>query len=553
MSFIDKTYTINKSFALVGEELKFSTEIPIRYWSRLDDIVIQTTGTNINRTLSVKFRYTHNGIVYNDWKNVDDILSISIDKKDDFLVEIWFERTGVQDNTSIVLHSITLEGEFDNSYISVFNFLKGTVFEDISPEDETWNKLWINLLKKLYEKGIVPEYITRDQGEEELNTDEDYITFWKTVAYFYAYLSETSRRKVGGLRDDDNYLKEYLEQKGVFLFPNGDHREENIHVLENIFDEFRQRGTLQVVTKKSDTKPTYGEMLRMIGYEDQDEFLFEYLPRHLSGWCINRTSPIYRGKTSNKQLNKAPEHTEDIVDLSKYVLTNSSGVSIVTSGTKKVARLINASMSYSVRVDPYISYEFTFWFKMKSNTPMLKVAAEATYNGDVETPLQRISSTANESTILNNVQMPNGDVFYFARCIVYAKGNSLSGDSARTNLGVGEHLKMVSSETNEIKIKIQNTHSTEPLLIWDIKCKPLNLTKSSVYINSYNVMTVFLNNRNASLTVIDFEEKVRRYLVPYGTIFQLFASPKSEFTPETILVQNDGFDILSNNNDSILV
>ena len=322
--------------------------------------------------------------------------------------------------------------------------------------------------------------------------------------------------------------------------------------MENIFDEFRQRGTHQIAVKKGvDGKAVNGEMLRMICYDPNDELLYEYLPRHLSGWTMNRTSPIFRGKSGHIQLNKAPEHTTDIKDLTKYVTVGS--ITLEADGDKQIAQLTDdASMSFTTVVEPFLTYELAFWVKFDQPlTECLTVQMDG-FIGATPSNLQKVSGGV-DTKILDKVAMPNGSVYYHVKCFLYKKGTLIYGDDAKTSLAQGSHLKFTSVTTNRVKVTIGCEGAGNSLKIWDIKMVPAIFDVSSVYINSYNVMNVYLINRNASTTIIEFEENMRRYMIPYGTVFQMFYSPKSQFSPEIFLAHNDSSLLLQNNDGKFLI
>lgn len=554
MAFVEKTLISGYEFVLPNEEIKVSTEIPLRGWKTLSSLAISKTGNTADRDLEVHYRYSKNAIVYNDWIQIDLVVPVDILIKEDFLVEFKIARIGDDITGSVTLDTVVLQGDDDPSYWLVWDFIKDTIFKDIEYDDYNWNKLWINLLRKLYKRGIIPEYIERGEltENEDPLIEEDYIVYWKIVAYFYALLSELSRRKVDGLREDLQYLIEYLEQKGLFLCAScSDCAGDNIYIMENIFDEFRQRGTVQIAARKSVTKYANGEMLRLICFDPKDEFLFEYLPRHLSGWTMNRTSPIFRGKAGHIQLNKAPDDISDILDLTKYTIEGD--VTLAIDDTKKIAQIdSDGSIAFNIVAEPYLSYELTFWTKFSAaNVDMLSVEME----GFVDiTPinLQKVSGGV-ETKILDNVSMPNGEVYYYVRCIIYSKGTLINGADVFTNLLQGENLKFSSVTTNRLGVKISCGGAGNNLKVWDIKFTPATFEVSSVYINSYNVMNAYLTNRNASVSIIDFEEKMRRYLIPYGTVFQMFYSPNSQFSPQIFLGHNDNSLLLQNTGGRFLI
>jgi len=541
MSFVNITVGTPQNIE-AGQQI-IASSLPLRGWDTVITASPQYSGLTTGIVYTVKFRYSFDAVRFTEWDDISNFVSITVGKKDDFIIEFQMGRSGTDTTDVFTGGSVDLQGSYTQSYFDVWNFLQGTIFEEITYDDPNWNELWINLLRKLYNRNIIPEYITR--GDEEID-DTDYITYWKTIAMFFALVGELGRRKIEGLTEDPDYLIEYLTQKGLFFCNScADCLEELVYILYNIYDEFRQRGTVNISLPASSPKLSDGEMLRMICWETTDEMLFEYVPRHLSGWTMNRSSPIYRGKTGHIQLNKAPENTQDFVDLTKFVLSNN--LILAQDGTKNVAELASGGvLSFYTKVDPTIGYEITFWAKFSAaNTNMLTVSANA-FIDTVSRPLPTVSG-GDANVILDNVSMPNNSVYYFVRCIVYAKNTDLSSEDGVTELGQGENLVFGTYDTNKLQFLISNTGSSGTFInIWDLKVVPLNLPAPTVFVNSYNILNTFLNNRNSSLTIIDFEERMRRYLTPYNTVYCPFYSLQSQFNPDAFLLQNSGSYLLQN-------
>lgn len=550
------TLTLSGQDFSTGESVIIGTQIPLRGWSALSSIVTNVVGNTSDRVLNIQFRFSYDAIHFTDWADVaTEFNPLNIGIKDDAMIDFKIDRKGSDKSGIVTLTSIVLHGNYEQSYFDLFNFLHGTVFEEIAYDDINFNILWINLLRKLYKRNIVPSYIIRGEDDDTID-DTDYIVYWKVVAYFFALIGELSRRKIEGLTEDSDYLTEYLTQKGLFFCDECDDcLSELIYILHNIFDEFRQRGTANVALPAREDKISTGEMLRMICWKETDEMLFEYLPRHLSGWTMNRTSPMYKGKTGHTQLNLAPEYTSDILDLTKYTTVNlNPSLSLFTDDGKKVVKLIpTSSIAFSAYVDPTISHEITFLVKFSAaNVKLLSLQVDA-FADNVATSVSGVTGTPT-NVILNQVSMPNNNVYYSVRCIIYQKNTTITGNDAKTSLLQGENLRHDSYNTNKIIVTISCDGSFGAYLyIWNIKLTPLGFDKSSVYLNAYNVMNVYLNNRNTSLTIIDFEERMRRYLVPYGTVFQAFYSSQSQFSPDTYLLQNSGDRLLQNDGNKFKI
>ncbi len=701
MSFVNKIIVSGDVFTFIGEQKEFTVEIPLRGWDQVDAVIINDTGATGTKFFDVEFAFTNDGLNYTDFADIGTIPSpLLIPLKSDFIIKFRVTRAGTDGTGILTLDDITVEGNFEQVNFDVLDLI-GTPFEEIVWDDVRWNQTWLNLLEKLYKEGIIPEYINRRQGANvpaDIVADEDYIVFWKIVAYFWAYVIEFGERKIGELLLSSDLLRDYLKQKS-FLVCDEETLADLAYVTQFMMDEMRQRGTFQIKEEKltsaevstfilpafasatdrdymvvstqngdkyavyldktgasiaptgldyglvpvankvkadisgdttaadvaatveaafnsltgftteittddttadgyliftqntvgktrnsfvrtlDDTgtsnievilntegvdKKVHGELLRYVCYQNQDEFLFEHLPRHLSGWNVNNTSPIFEGCTWKTQFNKAPENTVDIIDRTKYTLIEPSAgdVQRIVDGSNTVFEMLGnisgatvpSGIEYNVKVDPYFSYEITFLCKVDTvATPALSVEVEA-FEGVSPVDLVAIDTFVVDNQFVFQAELPNNSLYYFVRCIIYDINHAIiTGADAQLNIQQGNNLKFNTVDTDNINVKILNNSNID-LRVFDVKMKPLIYGKNSSYINSYNIINAaFVRNRNSAVSVIEFEENVRRYLIAYGEIYQAIYSPKSNFNTPAYLLQETGDKILQETGDGILL
>lgn len=337
MPSISKTYHPLLQFNAIGETKDFSIEVPLRGWNQLSSISVNGTGITSSRYTDIYVSYTIDGINYSNYQSIS---TITVPIKSDFIVKVRLIRAGVDTSGVIVINSIVLNGNYMQSYYDVWN-MSGTMFSDVLYEDERWNKLWINLLTKIYKEGIVPEFIER--GADVYPADKDYIEFWKYQCMFWALSVELAFRKIEGVLENKEDLISYLKQKTVLLCEEHAQLDELQFICENLWDEIRQRGTHMIHYKNNVPlgggattytipynieKPINGELLRYLCFDRLKEFVYAYYPRHLSGWTLDLTSPNYFGYTEQIQINKAPEFTQDFESLDGFTVYNDNATYI---------------------------------------------------------------------------------------------------------------------------------------------------------------------------------------------------------------------------------
>lgn len=275
----------------IGDTIFFETT-PIwgmmRQFSSLSEDII---GQNSNRYFEKDFRYSYDGgIIYSSWKTLDEselsnvfqdwlnqnqnLLSAGLDEKSDLKIQFKYKRVGTDDSGELILNGITLNGyflyrEFD------FKTIDNSIFSDIIHNNIDLFNLTMNLTNKMYEVGVVPNYIERKQEDENnLLQDRDYIDLWKAVAEFYSMIFLYALRFTNIYWQKD-LLCEYLAQKGIFLC-NCDDIIEMQKISQNFYDEIRVRGTSEIFKPKR-FKNLVGQIKKYYGP---------------NGWIMSQNNPL---------------------------------------------------------------------------------------------------------------------------------------------------------------------------------------------------------------------------------------------------------------------
>jgi len=228
------------------------------------------TGQLAERYFNKQFRYSFDGgIVYMDWMDLSDVNLSQInvewnkinggavtqarDERSDLKMQFKYTRAGETVGGNLKLNSLTINGtavarDFE------FKAVSNTIFADIINNNIDVFNMTLNIVEKMYEQGIIPEYLDRKKDEKTtLVEDKDYIDFWKTIAEFYVVIFTYVLRftKIYWTRE---LLCEYLAQKGIIFCKCADIIEMQ-QIAQNFYDEIRQRGTTEIFYPKNHEYP----------------------------------------------------------------------------------------------------------------------------------------------------------------------------------------------------------------------------------------------------------------------------------------------------------
>lgn len=211
-----------------------------------------TTGETSIRTFSRNFQYSlDGGVTFSDWYNLDGINASNITNINTYLqsdfhqlvIRFKYTRTGTDNTGELQINSISVNGtNIDRG--SVFIVSAKGLFADTVYNNINVMMLMINLAQKMYENGIVPAYITRQEQENGFMSDQAYIDFWEAIAYFYAIISIDSI-KFENIYWNRPLICEFLTEKNVFLCDCTNIIEMQL-IAQNFYTEMRVRGTEEI-------------------------------------------------------------------------------------------------------------------------------------------------------------------------------------------------------------------------------------------------------------------------------------------------------------------
>ena len=540
----------------IGDVLLIDVTPQITGRVHLTDFSDVVEGVTATRTVHKEFRISPDGVFWNNWK---DLTSANLSSKDyivdsSLTIQLRYTRTG-SDNTGVIeFKSINFMGSREAIQF-VAPTINSSIFANIigTPEMKALEE---NIFKKLYYRGIVPNYIQRAENSDE-NEDKDYIDLFFSVARFYSMFIRFFKR-FENFQNDFDLMREQVRQYGIYFDEANITLKDLQYLAQNLYDQIRQRGTEMIFKRKGYLLPNGktlqidGEFIRLIRSKVSDELLYENISLEKVGWCLGQCSPMYRGTAMSKYLNKTKEMSEDFEDLSNFVMskTGTSSYRLIEYDGKKVLELKasgggrvglgrqdeNTNVDNNLYVvDSKLDYEITFAFRVVG-----VVKQDATLIFGVEgfdslkNKLDDAFITPNGFSVSDNffeleTITKLNSVWYHVRGIIHAYSTS-NIDNSPTNIGAGTNLYFYNSFVRYILPKIQITSSApSDIVIWDYKIRPLvrgtNIlplkdgtvnSHSLGFIQSSRIFYAYVRNNNNSQSQSEITDIIEKYLLPFN-------------------------------------
>lgn len=505
-------------------------------------------------------RTSVDGIFWSDWSSVDDILGKSFRVDRIFHIQIRYTRQGFADSVVLGFNSIWFSGDVVPREI-VAPTLYGSIFAPFvgTPEQILLEE---NLFKKLYYRGIIPNYIDRGDNFSR-EEDEDYIVLFSAIAKFFSLIIVFAKsfEKIG---DRFNTLLEWVRGLGIYFNEADVTLEELKYLANNYYSQIQQRGTAMIYSHKGDelpngdVMPIDGELLRLFRSKKSSELLLGNVAVNKMGWCVRNSSPLYRGTCQGEAFNKTKEKTKDFQDLSNFPIftEGNSEAEIISYQDRNVISLHGTTTGdvvglgrpvgsnddvsdFLITADPEISYEITIAFQIVSAT-LYEMKMYFGVEGFDEN-----SNKLDDSFLNINGSVGDGQFWYqtptiwkkgewyYARGIIHSYGiNPVTGTT--TNLGIGNDIvfnnRFLRYICPRFYIECQNTQAQ--VVIWDYKVRPLvrglsilgyrngneAQSHSLGFVQAANFMYTYARNNNNSQSQEEITDIIEKYLYPYGKI-----------------------------------
>lgn len=393
-------------------------------------------------------------------------------------------------------------------------------FEENDPAVMEWAE---NVLEKVSSPGILPTFIKKD--------GEDFKAYWETVCHIFA-LVVLYAKQYNEIDTNKILFELFIENRGL-VTDEVDTLEQMQYLFDNYVKEYRKRGTIDIVNKEG---TILGELLRLIRYKTEEEFIFALLMARDTGWTMGYSSPTWNRTDTVLNVTKGYETTESVKDLNAYPLVNPTGVVIVddidNNGTPIQAMTFvgNALVGISSEIDKTkllpisenLSYQISFKVKTSSaSNQNLKFGVEV-FNEAVQPMICKESYGSAESNNFVSgskgiLEFPVAGVYYECRAILSRK-NRAYAKQLELNFPKGRGLQMKDGmKFLSLSLTQDRSNPSSSVYIYDIKIKPLFLPFYQGNLGEKDVIAAYyLNN---SLTS---EEGVKGftedYLVTYKNI-----------------------------------
>jgi len=523
-----------------GDVIVIKTNVPVVGIVVLTSFIDNTEGETGSIYFVKTFHYsTNGGLTFSDWIELTtvNIQNIVIERIDYFIVEYRYKRTGV--GADLTFNSIHLGGTLDPLSYPVFNSMIYSEF--FTPDNIDVLRWAINVLEKLFKRGIIPSYVVRNQGGD----DKDFVSYWFTITHFFAILVYYARG-FENLPASLYLMREFVKGRGVYMRNNPD-VEELFYVYNNYITEIALRGTKEIHRRESATfdmnSSIYyggaigaelidpgidGELLRLLDAVAIDEFMFAYTTRGELGWCIGQSSPLYTGADGIKNLIKAYEYDEVVGDLANYPLVNDTFIAIVNDKMQitNVPAGENAGIAdafqrdKAIVVDPTLDYELSFKVEKSELIGDLTFGIylfDANFNGVA--PVSIVTG-APSGVFFSKAPLNLVNTEYWIRAVLYSASNPLIADDV-LNIGFGESLRMPATTRYIMPLLLVENDGGTPLTdvvtISDIKVRPAALWFSRGTLSARNFIIGYIKNNSTEYNNQQVEKIINEELIPYNT------------------------------------
>ena len=523
-----------------------------------------------NSFVNIYFRKLSNGVIYSNWERIgtqtERIQShqISYNLSQGEILQIRLERSEYEEEGSIEFVKFYTEGSY--TLISKETpTLDASMFSGVN-SDKSIIDLENNLFKKLYFRGILPNYIQRG-ANRIMDEDRDFVALFSSIARFFALIIKFFKRWEN-VNNDEEMLKETLRNHGI-QFDESNVNISDLKVLvNNTYNEFMKRGTKEILILKGESRAdktkavTDGELIRLIRAKEYTEVLYENIPKENLGWCLGKSSPMYRGMNNEnyalskigvnrKFFNSIEEVEECFSTFGNVVLGDervNEGYPIRLGENSGIGRdNANADVDDKlIPIDAYLDYELTLGFRVIEDNDGKIMAYVEGFNSnkiklvdsfitpDKTTVVMTVGDEGEEITCgnffqnedcpLNRFRM---DTDYYVRFIIKAYASSPQ-NNYKLNIGYGNELHFNNSFIKYILPTIKVTDGS--IDIFDIHLRPLvrgtninpiigktvNNSFSLGFIQVSNFSHVYMRNRNTNMSENDVRDFADRYLLPYN-------------------------------------
>lgn len=513
----------------IGDIIYIKADTPLMGILTLVSFVDNTENETGTRLFNKKFRYSIDGINYSDWAELTNpnLAAISIAPNNIFYAEYLYERIGADASSELVFNSVELSGTFESIPQTYYeNSIFYQFFNQTDPGVLNWA---VNVLEKLYKRGILPKFIERNQNEN--NEDEDFIAYWFTITTFFAYIVHFCRQ-FETFSSNPILLREYLSQWDLLFEKSSMSLLDLVTLKENFLRVISQRGTENIYSEReANALGVQGELLNLLKKNALDEFIVCITESEHIGWTLRQSSPSYKGNFKERGLIKGYEKRLGTLILSKYpLLENNGDISLVEEGEENAIKItspggeivgingaINRDYENAIIIDPLIDYEITFLIKSNSDF----INSEFTFDivgldkEGATIDFKDITNSSTSNVFLDEVSLNQQDIYYQIKGIIFSYNtldfNSYSNfNNSSPNLRFDKRIVKILPQ-----VYLKDMGEDTEINIKDFKVRPLRTNYSKGFFST-KAIQLWIKNNNQSLTNQELTSILEERLFPYS-------------------------------------
>lgn len=462
-----------------GDVLVIKPEVPIVGILALYQFVDTTQNESLTDYFRKEFRYSVNGgLTFSNWEELTliNIQNAVITRYDAFVIEYRYTRVGNTPEVELSFNDILVSGEINPLSYPIFDRTIFKKFFQINDIEIYW---WaINVLEKLYTKGLIlPDYIERANNQSNLE-DEDFIVFWNSITHIYAIIVYFARQ-FHKFETNQILLEEFLSSKDLTQ-PIDGNIEDILYLFGNYVDEYKKRGTYRIIDRKGDGSGIDGELIRITGSQIYEEFIFGLFQNFETGWCVGKSSPTWKG-------------TENTLNLIRPQIDDAEN-----------------------KVSPLQAYEISFKVKSSSTSSVIDFGVYCYTKDDVEVSPKHSFTNVDTNYFFQGVQLKVDNEEYLIRGVLYDYLPDNSNVHV-TNIGEGNNLRMLPNISKIVAfVNIDGEPAGE--LIEDFIIRPAKLPFSIGQLGVKNILYLNCYNNNGDKTNEQIKQFISEKLIPYDNV-----------------------------------
>jgi len=506
-----------------GDVLRIKTETPIVGLLSLTQFVDTTVGESDTDYFRKEFRYSADGgLTFSDWIELTllNIAAVAITKYDAFIIEYRYIRVGTTPDVDLEFNDILVSGEIEDLPYPIF---KNTFFDKFFNVNDLNVFGWaLNVLEKLYQKGLIlPNYIERANNLSNLE-DQDFITVWLSITHFFAIFVYFARQ----FHDFESHqllLEQFLKSKDLTL-PSDSNFADLKYLYDNYINEYTKRGTNKIHEASEATID--GELLRLLGHQSYEEFIFCLFQNYENGWCLGKSSPMWTGTENIINLIKGYEYSNIVNDLLNYPLLEESYISLVDDKIQ-IDSVLNAVFSgvggstKKITIDPSQDYEISFRVSQSIKESNLVFGCRVWDKDNNEKTFTDVAAVSSSNYFFEGEELGVINTDYWVRGVLFGNGTALPIDS-KTTLGIGNNLRLPADATSIVPIVgVLGSGSACSVKIDSIKVRPRKLNFSRGQLGIHNLIYILSVNNNGDLTEEKIKNFIEQKLISYNSFLKL--------------------------------